>query len=829
MSMVAYRIIPDWLDGSLLCARLFLISALPDGTTQLRLLAGRGLEEQHTVELPGVLVWETAERQRFHLQTLLPAARPASRGNAAGLFGSSARLAAPNAAFSSPAPAPSSSAAAAPPPPPAASPAASPAAAASAAAAAAAAAAAPPVSPAAAARLNPLLARYMVNAPSNTSSTLAGAAAAAAAAAGSANVAAAGNATGAADNGEQQQRQEEQRRQQEVGDALLGRQGGGFEGGGFGGGWKRGGDGGMVDEVSGQVRRLPVPKSSYSRVPLTRGDKERERRRGAGKRRAGDVRAGVQGGGDGAGGSFDGVGTGANIGAGGMEADGMKEEVLGAEGGGEGMEGHEGWMMDGDGCAEERGEESRGEGRKGVEGKGGGGTGGAAEEVPAWAYGLEGLWTGEYGPHGVEILNVLVQGGEIVATKITGTLEGGKGGNGRCRCSRGGAFGRAQCDPNVPCGQVTFEARLATAQGPPDPSDLPPADSLLPRGPGGARADPLDKSIVPFVALLSLPGDPNVPCGQVTFKARLTTAQGPSDPSDLPPADFLLPRGPGGMPVSLTPTCDPNVPCGQVTFKARLTTAQGPPDPSDLPPADFLLPRGPGGMPVPLLTLSDPLVPPSFPAGDPNVPCGQVTFKARLTTAQGPPDPSDLPPTDGLLPRGPGGMPVPLTPTRSIVIPRPTNAGDDSAGSGSNTGAGSSRGGGSSDTNGSDTAMGDNDACDDGDCDGGDVDRAAERERERAEEVRREMGERWQRATTLARAVMHTDHDAGADDGTEVQFVWMCQGQGRVADYNFRRPQWVNGCLLVDSAARITFLWQDVHFAIRFRRLDLPKLVHSAA
>ncbi|CAI5478853.1 unnamed protein product [Closterium sp. Yama58-4] len=482
MSMVAYRIIPDWLDGSLLCARLFLISALPDGTTQLRLLAGRGLEEQHTVELPG-----------------------GAGGGGGGGF-----------------------------------------------------------------------------------------------------------------------------------------QGGGFEGGGFGGGWKRGGDGGMVDEVNGQVRRLPVPKSSYSRVPLTRAEQEKERRRGAGKRRAGDVCAGVRvgmgvekvGGEDGTGGSFGGAGMGAD----GMEEDATKEEVLGAGEGGEGTEGHEGWMMDGDGCAEERGGENTGEGGRGGEERGegrgggkGGRLGGAAEEVPEWAYGLEGLWTGEYGPHGVEILNVLVQGGEIVATKIT---------------------------------------------------------------------------------------------------------------------------------------------------------------------------------------------------GDPNVPCGQVTFKARLATAQGPPDPSDLPPTDSLLPRGPGGLPMPLTPTRSIVIPPPSNAGDESAGrvEGSSRGEGRGRGGGSSAIDGSDTAMGDGD----GDCDGGDVDRAAERERERAEEARRERGERWQRATTLARAVMHTDHDAGADEGTEVQFVWMCQGQGRVADYNFRRPQWVNGCLLVDSAARITFLWQDVHFAIRFRRLDLPKLVHSA-
>ncbi|CAI5466611.1 unnamed protein product [Closterium sp. Yama58-4] len=283
---------------------------------------------------------------------------------------------------------------------------------------------------------------------------------------------------------------------------------------------------------------------------------------------------GKAGGGDG--GSFGGAGIGAGIGADGMEEDGTKEEVLGGEGGGEGTEGHEGWMMDGDGCAEERGGGSAGEGSGGEKGSGGGERGeergggrgggkggkrgGAAEEVPEWAYGLEGLWTGEYGPHGVEILNVLVQGGEIVATKITG-------------------------DPNVPCGQVTFKARLATAQGPPDLSDLPPTDSVLPRGPGGAAVLP--------------------------------------------------------------------------------------------------------------------------------------------------------------------------TPTRSIVIPPPDNAGDGSAG----RDEGSSRG----------------------------------------------------------------------DEGSEVQFVWMCQGQGRVADYNFRRPQWVNGCLLVDSAARITFLWQDVHFAIRFRRLDLPKLVHSSA
>ncbi|GJP67638.1 hypothetical protein CLOP_g24430 [Closterium sp. NIES-67] len=80
MAVVAYRIIPDWLDGNLISARLFTISAFPDGTTQLSLVTGRGVDDEYPLELPGVLVWESPARAKFHLQTLLPpsARSPAS-------------------------------------------------------------------------------------------------------------------------------------------------------------------------------------------------------------------------------------------------------------------------------------------------------------------------------------------------------------------------------------------------------------------------------------------------------------------------------------------------------------------------------------------------------------------------------------------------------------------------------------------------------------------------------------------------------------------------------------------------------------------------------
>ncbi|CAI5507025.1 unnamed protein product, partial [Closterium sp. Naga37s-1] len=79
MAVVAYRIIPDWLDGNLISARLFTISAFPDGTTQLSLVTGRGADDEFPLELPGVLVWESPARAKFHLQTLLP---PSSRSPA---------------------------------------------------------------------------------------------------------------------------------------------------------------------------------------------------------------------------------------------------------------------------------------------------------------------------------------------------------------------------------------------------------------------------------------------------------------------------------------------------------------------------------------------------------------------------------------------------------------------------------------------------------------------------------------------------------------------------------------------------------------------------
>eukprot|EP00249_Psilotum_nudum_P013608 c24422_g1_i1 orf=87-1529(-) len=50
---------------------------------------------------------------------------------------------------------------------------------------------------------------------------------------------------------------------------------------------------------------------------------------------------------------------------------------------------------------------------------------------------LSGLWSGLYGPHGLEIINVSYTNEEIVGTKVLG-------------------------DPNVPCGKISFKARLST-------------------------------------------------------------------------------------------------------------------------------------------------------------------------------------------------------------------------------------------------------------------------------------------------------------------------------------------------------------------------------
>jgi len=50
---------------------------------------------------------------------------------------------------------------------------------------------------------------------------------------------------------------------------------------------------------------------------------------------------------------------------------------------------------------------------------------------------LAGLWSGIYGPHGVEVVNVSYTDEEIIATKLLG-------------------------DPNVPCGKVTFRVTLSS-------------------------------------------------------------------------------------------------------------------------------------------------------------------------------------------------------------------------------------------------------------------------------------------------------------------------------------------------------------------------------
>lgn len=73
-------------------------------------------------------------------------------------------------------------------------------------------------------------------------------------------------------------------------------------------------------------------------------------------------------------------------------------------------------------------------------------------------------------------------------------------------------------------------------------------------------------------------------------------------------------------------------------------------------------------------------------------------------------------------------------------------------------------------------------------------------------------------------AAMSAGH---AEDGQwEIpSFVTTYQGEGRVAGYNYRRPSWVSGQLLVEKSGRFSFLWKEVNFIIRFRRLSLSDLV----
>ena len=58
-----------------------------------------------------------------------------------------------------------------------------------------------------------------------------------------------------------------------------------------------------------------------------------------------------------------------------------------------------------------------------------------------WKIDLNGRWLGDYGPHGIEVVEIVESvDGRVVATKITG-------------------------DPNVPAGQVTFEVQLNWRRG----------------------------------------------------------------------------------------------------------------------------------------------------------------------------------------------------------------------------------------------------------------------------------------------------------------------------------------------------------------------------
>ena len=67
-----------------------------------------------------------------------------------------------------------------------------------------------------------------------------------------------------------------------------------------------------------------------------------------------------------------------------------------------------------------------------------------------------------------------------------------------------------------------------------------------------------------------------------------------------------------------------------------------------------------------------------------------------------------------------------------------------------------------------------------------------------------------------------------------LQVIWakifhppLCRynGAGRIADYNFQRPQWVAGKLLIDVNNNLSFLWQDLPFVVRLRPLDFQAIM----
>lgn len=83
----------------------------------------------------------------------------------------------------------------------------------------------------------------------------------------------------------------------------------------------------------------------------------------------------------------------------------------------------------------------------------------------------------------------------------------------------------------------------------------------------------------------------------------------------------------------------------------------------------------------------------------------------------------------------------------------------------------------------------------------------------------------WRAATNNFLAI--SDDTMGAADGPPTA-TCMFYGRGRVAEHNFKHPQWIPGKLFIDSARRISFIWEDYNFLIRFKRLHLDDLVPSS-
>eukprot|EP01018_Ginkgo_biloba_P007089 Gb_39127 [translate_table: standard] len=62
----------------------------------------------------------------------------------------------------------------------------------------------------------------------------------------------------------------------------------------------------------------------------------------------------------------------------------------------------------------------------------------------------------------------------------------------------------------------------------------------------------------------------------------------------------------------------------------------------------------------------------------------------------------------------------------------------------------------------------------------------------------------------------------GEEDAFDISRMY--RGRGRIAAHGFHNPKWVPGRLLVQHKGNMAFLWEDVNFVIRFRRLNLESV-----